>query len=189
MIENFTASDLKYINSEGFNLNDLEYIKKYKQDMKAIFLDIDWVLIKIKENSKYVLKLNEELIKNLYKIIQETWASIVLSSSWGKNKILVKKIKEDFQEFSRKYCTDKVDLWDYVVWHTINYHNRWIEILTFIFNYNKKIINPPIREFVVIDDEDFNLEIFKKLNKLVLVSPEKWLDEEAIDRAIEILNN
>ena len=31
MIENFTASDLKYINSEGFNLNDLEYIKKYRK--------------------------------------------------------------------------------------------------------------------------------------------------------------
>ncbi len=32
MIENFTASDLKYINSEGFNSNDLKYIKKINKN-------------------------------------------------------------------------------------------------------------------------------------------------------------
>lgn len=56
---------------------------------KIIFLDVDGVLNKIDDSlviqeENYIHRLNSALVENLQKVIQETGAKVVLSSTWRK---------------------------------------------------------------------------------------------------------
>lgn len=155
--------------------------------MKIIFLDIDWVLIRLPT------KKNIELVKNFWRfninlisdkslfllkeLIKKTWVRIIISSSWrNSNKLL--------ELFYNKCKEVWFDIKEFVIWKTISewYFNRWKEIKHFIDNFNENIEN-----FLILDDEDFDIiDLFWKEN-FIITNWENWFDYWDFKKALNIL--
>lgn len=124
--------------------------------MKAIFLDIDGVLNdsntikRVKESGKRI-KINEEMLKRLVKIVKETNAKIVLSSTWRgffdkqNNKII--PIYEEGYLLENLF--QKHDLHFFDITPFDENRNRTKEINIYLNNH------PEIEDFIIIDDETF----------------------------------
>ena len=146
--------------------------------MKIIFLDVDGVL-----NSQYSFKrhgniLYDEYLKNLKKIVLETKANIVISSTWRKSDILMNELKE---------YLEKYEISQYLIGKTDNYiginKERGDEIRKWI-NDNKHL---NIETFVIIDD-DIDMREFTNTN-LAKCKNETGFTDEVLHDALEILKN
>jgi hypothetical protein len=160
--------------------------------MKIIFLDIDWVLIKI-WNSKEIRKSRAEkgkwwlltefdpkLVLNLKQIIKETDAKIVLSSSWRHHMELA---RNSFYEANLD--------WNLVMSKTP--HTLWYwrgnEILTWIQDYHKTCRNwYHITNWIAIDDEKSDMKAISRLWKLIHTKWYEWLTINKMKEAIDKLN-
>lgn len=166
--------------------------------MDIIFLDVDGVLnsnksfkkryYNWKKNKIWIPRLDEENIKLLAKIIEETKAKIVLSSSWrgdfrnGIHNIKIEDSKELLKLFNKYYIeivgvtptlprtNDKDEI--YTSW-------RENEIRYYLNTHTN------INNFCVIDDERFDLETFK--DYLVQTNKKEGLQERDVEKAIKIL--
>ena len=154
--------------------------------MKIIFLDFDGVMdtsyydhILSKEgkpsNDDYGTIFDPYCIQNLKRIIDETGADIVVSSSW--------KYMMSYQDFLNMwkdrglpgFVTD-------VTPNPIDRRNRGDEIDAWIEGSRTEC------QYVIIDDLEANNFNEHQIPRLLIVNPFFGLDEETADRAIQILN-
>lgn len=171
--------------------------------MKVIFLDIDWVLIRFwntdrirktrseKWKSWLITDLDEDLVINLIEIIKQTWAHIVISSSWRRSKVLMDVLRSQMREFRWKdgnWC--EIDLYLRVIGVTPHWlwYWRWNEVLTYIMNRHKSKLST-IENWVMIDDDSFDSKCVNRLWKFVHTKTSQWLTIEKMKEAINILNN
>ena len=171
--------------------------------MKVIFLDIDWVLIRFwdtkqirktradKKQCWFVTDLDEDLVKNLVTLIEETNSRIVLSSSWRRHLILRTKLREQLEKVPIKVWALTTELWFRIIASTPIelWYWRWNEILTFIMNHNIACTKwNHITEWVAIDDDSWDMKSIKRLWRFVHTNIREWLTKEKMNEAINILN-
>ncbi len=140
--------------------------------MKVIFLDIDGVLNNAKSNEESLNFpcIDEGNLQHLKRIIDETNASIVLTSTW----------KEDYQDNDaiRSFINEKVPVFDTT-------HDK-------ILNRGKGILNylsahQDVENYVILDDEAYDFVECGLVDHWVKTSYECGLTEEDAERAIRIL--
>ena len=173
--------------------------------MKIIFLDIDGVLIRFwntkqirdtraKKWDKWgiITSLDEDLVINLREIIIKTWARIVISSSWRRNKELMMKLENQFYQCVLPDIFLSKNLWEQTIWKTEHslWHWRWNEILSWIMKYNKTCKEwYHIKEWIAIDDDSFDMKCISRIWKFVKTETHEWLTKEKAEEIILKLNS
>lgn len=155
-----------------------------------IFLDIDWVLIKIpnednrreaieKHWSVWVCNINlicERSVKLLKELVKESNSKIVLISSW-----------RNYDTLLRLFYSKCEKLWfelrEQIIWQTWTLWNRWKEIEQYLDKYK-------VDNFVIIDDDEFNISDNERLNKNY-VKPVwiQWFSMKDKEKCLKILKN
>lgn len=172
--------------------------------MKIIFLDLDWVLIKFwdtpeirksraekKQTWWIITDLDDELVKNLLDIVIQTWAKIVISSSWRRSTILMWKLRDQFYNYQIKNKYFSETLWNRVISKTPHslWFWRWNEILTWLNIHNEtceKWLH--ISSWIAIDDDSADMKSIFRLWKLIHTKTNEWLNKEQVLQSIKILN-
>ena len=153
--------------------------------MKIIFLDIDGVLnyVGCKHKIREMYFVDPKKLELLKKIIDETGAKIVLSSTWRIGWIDLKNSEDtvnarDFIAL-RDVCREKgIEF----ISHTPNLNTkRGLEIKSWLSRWGGESIT----EFVILDD-DCDMKPF--MHKLVRTSFSKGLEQKHVNKAIKILN-
>jgi uncharacterized protein YaaR (DUF327 family) len=134
--------------------------------MKIIFLDIDGVLNNYNTLGER-LSWESDSVKILNRIIKETGAEIVLSSTWRKLKSYRNIIKNDMKI-------------NYIGKTPSLYKKRGIEIQTWLDE------NPGVEKFVILDDDS---DMEHLMPHLLQTDGEFGLTNEIADEAIKRLNN
>lgn len=171
--------------------------------MKVIFLDIDWVLVPFSDNFQrwkirdlfqkmeidwetvILPKLHKESAENLWRIITETGAHIVISSSWRHRWSHLQKMLQS----SENEAWD--NLWNHVTSKTPSMTGwwRWNEILQYLSDYHKTCKEWfHITHWIAIDDSDAGMSRIRDLNNFVQTRSHIWLDEDSTRLAISLLN-
>ena len=158
--------------------------------MKVIFLDIDGVLIWIwnamrKSRSEKIKdwiinNFDEALVNNFKKLLKETWAKIVISSSWRHN---MKRCRNAFIEawLDWNLVISKTPDW---LWYW-----RWNEVLEWLNNYHKNCKDwYHIKKWIMIDDDDFDAKCVKRLWRFIH-TPKIALTLKKVEQAINLLND
>ena len=154
--------------------------------MKIIFLDFDGVMdtsyydhILSKEgkpgNDEYGAVFDPYYIQNLKRIIEETEADIVVSSSW--------KYMMSYQDFLNMWKDRELPgfITD-VTPNPVDRRKRGDEIDAWIEECKTEC------QYVIIDDLEANNFNEHQIPRLLIVNPFFGLDEETAERAIHILN-
>lgn len=156
--------------------------------MKGIFLDVDGVLNNDKtedrvfdEGNKY-MGICPILLKRLHKIVNETGAKIILSSTWRKYPNFIGHLKNRMEELESGFSEFIIGKTPILVSSVYDiYGKRNEEIMDWI-SANEKLEN-----FVVLDDVDLKLlDTFGE--KFIQTNASLGLLDEHVDRAIQILN-
>ena len=176
----------KGIIDENFNV----LIKK-EGGIKAIFLDVDGVLNcrTTKDKCEVYTGIEDEKVKLLKKIVDETGAMIVLTSSWKENwysKPILKDKQDELANYLDKKLSeaglkiaDKIDDYDTF--------SRGNAILLYLKRQENRGIK--ISKFVILDDEALNYKESHLTKNLVQTSFENGgLQEKHMKKAITILN-
>lgn len=133
--------------------------------MKIIFLDIDGVLNNYHTLSEG-LNWEPDLVKILKRIIKETGAKVVLSSTWRK----IKSYRDIIQN----------DMWiKYIGKTPILWKKRGIEIQEWLDE------NPGVERFVILDDDS---DMVHLMEHLLQTDGEFGLTNEIANEAIKRLN-
>ncbi len=170
--------------------------------MKVIFLDIDGVLLPLlsgpeyeklgiskgskldfMERAKRILK--DSAVNELIRILEQTWAKIVISSSWRHHWEFCRDLLWDCR------ANDRYSLWEYVISKTPSKTDggRSTEILSWIDQYHKTCKDWwHISHWIAIDDEGYDMKAIKRLWKLVKTNGHIGLSKEDADQVISILN-
>lgn len=140
--------------------------------MKVIFLDVDGVLNNARSNEESMIFpcIDEGNLQHLKRIIDETNASIVLTSTW----------KEDYQDNDaiRSFINEKVPVFDTTHDKILN---RGKGILAYLSAHRN------VESFVILDDEAFDYEECELMDHLVRTFYDCGLTEEDAKKAIQIL--
>lgn len=130
--------------------------------MKIIFLDIDGVLaVCHKERDEYGSLFHSDFVDNLQRIISETGAKIVISSTWRSSGLQV--MKEMWKH--RNLPGEVIDITPY--FYSKDYGklprgleiNRWLELKQFTrINYSKEVQktyleSSVVKNYVILDDD------------------------------------
>ena len=151
--------------------------------MKVIFLDIDGVLNteSYRENPNvdyFENPISETHMPLLEYLVKKTDAKIVLSSTWREywdaSEIQSDRFGDYINNLFRKY---NLDIYD----KTPELRNRDEEITEW-----KKRYQSEIESFVIVDDFDFEWSE-PNINHIVKTIDDIGLDEEAVERAMQIL--
>ena len=156
--------------------------------MKVIFLDLDGVLnVQSQERDKYGSLFHQNLVDNLKRIIDETDAKIVISSTWRHSGLSVMQDMWKSRNLPGEVIDITIDLWskDFKDVSRGEEIQHWLDIHT------------GIQSYVIIDDDtDF---LPNQLNNFVQTSDNQdhtdfydigyGLTVECADQAIKILNN
>lgn len=154
--------------------------------MKVIFLDIDGVLnfIGCKEKINGIYFVNNNKIKLLKEIIDQTGAKIVLSSKWrygwfdrdkGINSIRSEdfaKLEEKLEEFGIEFLSRTPRTQD---GRRGNEIKQWID----------KWGGEKLESFIILDD-DTDMEPYR--NRLIQTYLHEGLTQKHVERAVEMLN-
>ena len=160
--------------------------------MNVIFLDIDGVLIPNNYHDKDNLNINNDALKFLKKIINETNSKVVLISNW-------RFFRDEENDTSYKRLIKLLnDCGIYI------YDIAPILKLKMIKKNNKIGFDPytmrsgeiykwlsdnDVDNFVILDDENYSYEFFGYDKNLILIDNKKGLTEEDVQKSIDILNN
>lgn len=155
--------------------------------MKIIFLDIDGVLNSKKFEDKIKWRkypwrfrlLDQEAILNLKDIVFETGAYIVLSSSWRYH-------EDESHAVGRQLAPYNLGIIDMtptggVYVDNVKEWRRGAEINAWLKEH------PDVTNYVILDDDNDMLP--EQMDHLVQTSWERGLEQEHIDKAIQILNS
>lgn len=161
--------------------------------MKVIFLDIDGVLNGLGSESRCCgcLGIDDDKVKRLAKIINETDACIVLSSTWRHDWERVESL-EDLSTMGaymvRKLKRERIHILSKT--DDISPEKRGVEIKKWLDDAKKDGVE--IKSFCIIDDEMFDFEAEGLIDYLVKTSfyeDDPGLQDSHVERAIEILNS
>ena len=171
--------------------------------MKIIFLDIDGCLIpfgnsyerwKIRDlfqkaeidwEMVVLPKIDKQCADNLWRIIEETGARLVISSSWRHRWSHLQKMLQSSENGSWD------NLWNHVNWKTPSMTGwwRWNEILQYLSDYHKTCKEWwHITHWIAIDDDDAWMSRIRDLNNFVQTRSHIWIDEDSARLAIWLLN-
>jgi hypothetical protein len=163
---------------------------------KVIFLDIDgvlntkWWYTQIDRNTpkdKYGYTFDPRSVANLKKIIDETGADIVISSSW--KSFGLPELEDMWQErrlpgkligITPNSVSDEM-LLNADLDHMELFHIRGMEIKEWLDKHGKNVSH-----YVIIDDMDNFFP--EQKSHFVLTDPEVGITDEDADKAIKILN-
>ena len=149
--------------------------------MKIIFLDIDGVLNckTTKAKCGQYVGIDGPKVKLLRRIVEETDAIIVMTSTWKKhwNK------RDDFDRYMhRKFSKEHLEIFSCT---DGDFYERG-------YGIHKWIDEHEVESWVVLDDEiapDYDDEILQRLVKTEWYSDDGGLHEEDVPLAVGILNN
>jgi len=137
-----------------------------------------------------ITELDDDLVKNLVRIIVETWAFIILSSSWRNSPTLIERLRDQFYNYSLPDNFSSVDLWGRLIWKTDSYlwHGRGNEVLNYIMSHNENCKwGKHINKWVMVDDDDFDSKCVKRLGHFVHTKTHEGLTDEKTEECIKIL--
>ena len=169
---------LSKFNYDEKDLSVLYESKNKKNEDKFIFLDIDGVLIEFKneesvnhEDFNYDKDWHKEGVDNVNKLVNETGAKVVITSSYRKTKSL-KELQDKFDEVGLKFKIHGITSNDKLT--------RGTEVEDYVKEHN-------IKHFVVIDDQNHDFhnvcpECFVK------VTVNKGFSKENLNKAIKIFS-
>lgn len=143
--------------------------------MNAIFLDVDGVLNSMRTPAWMGDDWDIPLAAHLYqlkRIVDETGAKIIISSSWRESGVSMRKLELALKVF---------ELPIYSMTPYINF-KRAAEIKAWLAEHTE------IDRFVILDDDRYYYEV-EYCNKLVLTSPARGLTAKEADLAITILTD
>ena len=150
--------------------------------MNIIFLDVDGVLNNWKDAKEhyertkkpywcYDWPFSKKSMKELRKLIKQTNAKLVLSSTWRNDKIGRKKFKKALRKYRIEYAligyTKYLD------------GKRELEIQTYLKKLNKKV------NFIILDDNEYYFEELK--DHLILINSWEGFNEEDTKKSIQLL--
>jgi len=145
---------------------------------KLIFLDFDGVVIT--QRTKF-LRFDPVCMKLLQKIVDETNAFIVISSSW--------KIGNTFRAIHAMF--DGWGMFDRVIGMTPNHAGEWVrgeEIDEWLKNpklaSNK--LEMALESFIILDDDK---DMEPHMNRLIQTAWDDGLSEKDVERAIKMLTS
>lgn len=147
---------------------------------KVLFLDVDGVLNNndTKECSpRGYVGIDDILLKRLSVIISKTNASVILSSSW-------KDMSEDDEDWL--YLVDKLKSIGVEIKDKTKDFLRPSRRGAGISAYLKR--NPDIKDFVILDDFDFDFRVQGLYPHFVLTNAEIGITDDDVNKAIDILN-
>lgn len=153
---------------------------------KVIFLDVDGVLNShnevmrvYKETGKKggLLGTYDIHLKELQKLVKETDAKIVMSSTWRSN-------FNNHDIHFEKHITEKfkklgLEVSDIT---TLKYMDRGLQINLWLEEH------PEVKKFVVLDDETYDIEPHISWGHIIKTSTKEGLQESHVDLAIIKLN-
>ena len=154
--------------------------------MKLLFLDIDGVLnyLGCKARSPSgCLGIEEEKVKLLREIIDETGALVILTSTWKTDwfpSAFIEDLPKDGQYLERQLAKHKVFI--RAKTEDLSWAQRGQGILDFIetSKYN-------VEQFVILDDESFDFIELGLENRFVKTSFTDGLLPEHVEKAVNIL--
>jgi len=170
----------------------IKYDINMNQWIKIIFLDIDWVLIRIwwwvervSRNEKWknwlLTEFELELVNNLVSLIRATWAKIVISSSWRHIPDIL------YKSWNEAWLNSNLIIWFTPSWL---WHWRWNEILTWINEWHKTCPSQLyIKNWIAIDDDSADMKSINRLWRFIHTKSNQWLTKEKTQEAISILNS
>ena len=144
---------------------------------KCIFLDIDGVLNNSRTKATILgyTGISNNLIKRLAKIVRETGANVVLTSTW---KEFWDEGENDFHSYmAKKFRQNKIT----IVGKTNGPHERRGQVSV---DYAKR---HGYDRYVFLDDEPFDYDKQGLTDVLVLTDSDEGLTDKDVERAIEIL--
>lgn len=144
--------------------------------MKILFLDVDGVLNM--HNSGGMYALNRKRLQLLEKIIKETGAQIVLSSTWRKDTTAFKRLCRVLSYRGLKIMDRTPEFWrDEEGKRLVRGHEiqDWLDR------------HPEVTEYVIVDDDSDMLD--SQLRNFVQTEPNTGLTEILAYRIIHKLNN
>lgn len=168
--------------------------------MKIIFLDLDWVLIPIRNKvpmdwldlmwlthiEKSQKMLSQDSCFALAKIIKETWAKIVISSSWRHHWEQCRDLLYEIPDM------DNGTIWNHVISRTWEKTWGWraTEILMWIDDYHKTCKDWwHITDWMAIDDEYFDMKAISRTWRLTKTDGNIGLTIEEADKIISLFNH
>ena len=164
---------------------------------KVIFLDIDGVLntncwyTQMNGNTpkdKYGYTFDPRSVANLKKILDETGAEIVISSSW--KSFGISELEDMWQDrglpgkligITPNSVSDEM-LLNADLDHMELFHIRGMEIKEWLDKHGKKVSH-----YVIIDDMDNFLP--EQISHFVQTDSEVGISEDDVDKAVRLLNN
>ena len=164
---------------------------------KVIFLDIDgvlntkWWYTQMDRNTpkdKYGYAFDPRSVANLKKILDETGAEIVISSSW--KSFGISELEDMWQDrglpgkligITPNSVSDEM-LLNADLDHMELFHIRGMEIKEWLDKHGKKVSH-----YVIIDDMDNFLP--EQISHFVQTDPEVGISEDDVDKAVRLLNN
>jgi len=152
------------------------------EKIKVIFLDIDGVLRLVTGNS-----FDKKCVDNINKLVKETGAKIVISSTWRRNGL--EAVKEFLEKYEIEGIFDMTPIFNVLkVYPTEDWNNqfkppRGMEIREWLRNYTN--MDRYVESYVIIDDSEDML--LNQLSHYVKVEQTKGFDNKCLKKAIEIL--
>lgn len=155
--------------------------------MKIVFLDIDGVLNcqTDKDRIHGCLGINDLKVKRLRKIIKETRAKIVLTSTWKSG---WEENLDDCNSYGR-YLTEKMALQDLQIFDK-TYEQTWGQRGQGILDYLSTSVGKNCTAFIILDDECFDFKdcgLTQHHIKTSFYGDSGGLQDRHVDYAIELL--
>ena len=146
-------------------------------EKKCIFLDIDGVLNNSRTKTSILgyTGISNSLIKRLAKIVKETGADIILTSTW--KEFWTEDDNEVYPYMAKKFRQNKIT----IVGKTSGPHDRrgYVAI-----NYAKR---HGYDKYIFLDDETFDYDELGLTDVLVLTDSNEGLTNKDVEIAIELL--
>lgn len=160
---------------------------RFKSIMKLIFLDIDGVLNdekSIQARSAGADGWKPEAVDQLKRVIEETGAKIVISSTWKLGiKLAAEGVDDSRTELKKGFKFFNLPAWIGVTPTRFSNDHRGVEIKWYLEKY------PEITKYVIVDDRTDMLDEQEPFFvKTEFYGDNGGLTPEHADRAIEILN-
>ncbi len=157
--------------------------------MKLIFLDVDGVLnyggCKARSTTG-CLGVEEEKLQLLKRIVDETGAEVVLTSTWKMSWSRQDRI-EDIEYEDGRYLEEKMRNFGIRLLDKTT-DPSWEERGRGILNFIDQLCIP-VETFIIIDDESFDFKSVGIYDKFVKTSFVDGLLPEHVERAVSILND